>query len=185
MRIAVFSGSFDPLHKGHLAIMDYLSKSKDFDWVYMIVSPQNPFKHPELALTGHKRYLSAIQSIRKYPQLHVWVDDIEMTMPSPHYTIHTLDTLRQREPGNVFTLIIGADNLASIEKWKESERLLLEYGVSVYPREGYNLEDLKNSLLNKNPNYKITTFDAPKITISSTQIRSMESNGEDVSNLVI
>ena len=43
MRIAVYTGSFDPLHIGHLAILERLSASRDFDWVYLVISPQNPF----------------------------------------------------------------------------------------------------------------------------------------------
>ena len=44
MRIAVYSGSFNPLHIGHQAIMEYLTLKKDFDWVYLVVSPKNPLK---------------------------------------------------------------------------------------------------------------------------------------------
>lgn len=183
MRIAVYSGSFDPLHIGHLAIMKYLSESKEFDWVYLVVSPQNPFKHPDNALTGHQRYLDAIEAVRKYPELHVWVDDIEINMEPPHYTIRTLDLLKSHEPGNEFSLVIGADNLAGILRWKEAERLLLEYGVNVYPREGYDLEKLRNDLLQLNPDYRISTFDAPKVTISSTEIRTMEYLGENASKV--
>ena len=52
MRIAVYSGSFNPLHIGHQAIMEYLTLDAAFDWVYLIVSPQSPFKGAENALTG-------------------------------------------------------------------------------------------------------------------------------------
>lgn len=44
MRIAVYSGSFNPLHIGHKAIMEYLTVEKGFDWVYLVVSPKNPLK---------------------------------------------------------------------------------------------------------------------------------------------
>ena len=114
MRIAVYSGSFDPLHIGHKAIMEYLTQTSDFDWVYLVISPQNPFKDKDKALNAVQRYRAAVDAVRRHPELHVWVDDIELEMPAPHYTIRTLDALKKREPDNDFTLVVGADNLQGI-----------------------------------------------------------------------
>ena len=100
MRIAVYSGSFDPLHIGHLAIMDYLSRDSSFDWVYLVISPQNPFKDASKADNAQERFENAVAAVRRHPELHVWVDDIELRMGQPSYTIRTLDALREREPGN-------------------------------------------------------------------------------------
>ena len=55
MRIAVYSGSFDPLHIGHLAIMERLTQTREFDWVYLVISPQNPFKEADKALSAERR----------------------------------------------------------------------------------------------------------------------------------
>ena len=52
----------------------------------------------------------------------MWVDDIELRMDPPHYTIKTLDALKLREPDNDFTLVIGADNLQSIKRWRDFPR---------------------------------------------------------------
>ena len=113
------------------------------------------------------------------------VDDIELTMPEPHYTIRTLDALRSSEPGNTFTLIMGADNLAGIRRWKDYTRILLEYGVAVHPREGDDLTKIKQDLLEENLAYKIQLIDAPLVTVSSSQIRQALQNGEDVSHLLM
>ena len=103
-------------------------------------------------------------------------------MPAPHYTINTLDALKKREPENDFTLIIGADNLYEITKWKDFDRILTEYGVCVYPRKGYDLQQIKNRLLKDNPRkkYKIKIITAPLTNISSTEINEKLSRGEDV-----
>jgi nicotinate-nucleotide adenylyltransferase len=181
MRIAVFAGSFDPLHIGHQAIMERLTGARDFDWVYLVISPQNPFKDPSKALSAERRYREAIDAVRRHPELHVWVDNIELEMPAPTYTIRTLDALRKREPENEFTLVIGADNLQGIRKWRDAPRILGEYGVVVYPRRGYDIEELKEKLLEESSSYKIRLLDAPIVDISSTQIREMQARGEDVS----
>ena len=207
MRIAVYSGSFDPLHIGHQAIMERLTFTQEFDWVYLVISPQNPLKDPSKALSAEQRYRAAIAAVRRHPELHVWVDNIELEMPAPHYTIKTLDALKQREPMNDFTLVIGADNLENIHRWRDAPRLLSEYGVAVYPRKGYDMERLREMLLEEcrhfpapyvldasqgaapgnvsleelDSLYNIRLIDAPIVDISSTEIREMQARGEDAS----
>lgn len=185
MKIAVYSGSFNPLHIGHLAILRYLAGEGLFDKVYLIVSPQNPLKSASNALTGRERYEAAVQAVARHPEVNAVVDDIELTMEYPNYTIRTLDALRQREPGNEFTMIIGGDNLDCIMKWRDAERILLEYGVAVYPRTGYDIEALKASLLESNPDYRIMLLDAPIVDISSTQIREGLALGKDMSSVMM
>lgn len=182
MRIAVYSGSFDPLHIGHQAIMEYLTNDSGFDWVYLVISPQNPFKDPEKALSAEKRYRDAIAAARRHPELHVWVDNIELDMEPPHYTIRTLDALRIREPKNSFTLVIGADNLQNFMNWRDAARILTEYGVVVYPRKGYDPEQIREDILDQIPQAKIEILDSPLVDISSTLIREGIAAGEDMSD---
>ena len=181
MRIAVYPGSFDPLHIGHQAIMEYLTEDSGFDWVYLVISPQNPFKDPSKALNAEQRYRAAIDAARRHPNLHVWVDNIELSMDPPHYTIRTLDALRLREPENEFTLVMGADNLERILQWRESTRILTEFGIAVYPRQGYDIEDMRSYILEIQPKSKIEIINAPIIDISSTRIREGIAAGEDMS----
>lgn len=209
MNIAVYSGSFDPLHIGHKAIMEYLTRERNFDWVYLVISPQNPLKDPLKAQTADQRYRDAIAAVRRHPELHVWVDNIELEMPAPHYTIKTLDALKRREPENNFTLVIGADNLENIHKWRDAPRILSEYGVVVYPRTGSNAEEtrrllyeeckkfpapyvLDSSAIHTTPGtvgfeekesmlYNIQIIDAPIVNISSTEIREATVKGIDMS----
>ena len=185
MRIAVYSGSFDPLHIGHQAIMERLTASPDFDWTYLVISPQNPFKEAAKALNAERRYRAAVEAVRRHPGLHVWVDDIELTMPATQYTIRTLDTLRLREPGNEFTLVVGGDNLAGILRWREAPRLLREYGVVAYPRRGFDSEALRDQVLAEDPGYRVSLIDAPLVDISSSEIRAMLERGEDASKYLM
>lgn len=212
MKIAVYSGSFDPLHIGHLAIMEYLTREREFDWVYLVVSPQNPLKGEDKRKNSLQRYQDAVAAVRRHPELHVWVDDIEMKMTPPHYTIRTLDALKRREPDNDFTLVIGADNLENIHKWRDFPRILSEYGVVVYPRKGFDLGMIREQLHREcidfpapyvlDPYsshttsgtvgfedveglYNIQIIDAPIVDISSTRIREAARRGEDVSQYLM
>lgn len=211
MRIAVYSGSFNPLHIGHKAIMEYLTSEKKFDWVYLIVSPKNPLKSNISADSGEARFNAAVEALGRHPELNVKVDDIELRMPPPHYTIKTLDALKQREPDNEFTLIIGADNLSSIHRWRDFPRILSEYGVAVYPRTGFDIVSLRRQLMEECKHfpslyvldeaesgadrltledadshfYDIEILDAPLVDISSTEIRDGLMQGHDMSEYLM
>lgn len=184
MQIAVYSGSFNPLHIGHLAIMKHMVEEAGFDMVYLIVSPKNPLKDGISSATGQERYNAAIQAVdRHFTSLsgRVRVDDIELAMPEPHYTIRTLNALKEREPDNDFTFIMGGDNLADIRRWRDYGRIMRDYGVAVYPREGIDTESVREELMSEDPSYRITILNAPMVDISSTEIREGMSEGKDMS----
>ena len=185
MQVAVYSGSFNPLHIGHLAIMKHMIDIDGFDMVYLIVSPKNPLKEGISSASGNDRYQSAVEAVTRHFKERVKVDDIELMMPEPHYTIRTLDALKEREAENSFTLIMGADNLADIRRWKDYRRILTEFGVAVYPREGFDLETVKADLLNENKDYKINILNAPMVDISSTEIREGIAAGKDMSRYLM
>ena len=196
MRIAVYAGSFNPLHIGHLAIMRYLTEDMGFDMVYLVVSPKNPIKDTVSADTGRERYEAAVAAVARHPELKVRADDIELHLPAPQYTIRTLDTLKAREPENDFTLVIGADNLQDIRKWKDYRRILSEYGVAVYPRNGYDMKALRDGLMSEcnagnradesAGGYRILLMDdAPMVDISSTRIREGIVAGRDMSSYMM
>ena len=223
--IAVYSGSFNPLHIGHLAIIRHMIEVAGFDMVYLIVSPKNPLKDGISSDSGRERYMAAVEAVErrflrsglsasgrndskeshsasgrndnkeshsasgrndsKAVEARVKVDDIELNMPEPHYTIRTLDALKEREPDNRFTLVMGADNLAGIRRWRDYTRILKEFGVAVFPREGHDLTEIKQDLLKEDPAYMIQILDAEMVDISSTQIREAIARGEDISHCLM
>ena len=201
MHIAVYGGSFNPLHIGHLAIMKHLVEVAGFDAVYLVVSPKNPLKDISCD-SARDRYNAAVEAVSRHfvdkADQEVWndqtvaaratrvrVDDIELNMSPPHYSIRTLNALKEREPENDFTLIMGADNLAIIRNWKEYKTILKDFGVAVYPREGHDLAEIKQDLLNEDPAYKIRLLDAPLVTVSSTEIREAIKRGEEISHYLM
>ena len=185
MKIAVYSGSFNPLHVGHLAIMQTLSEWDGCDWTYLVISPLNPFKAGKRMASGKKRYLAALEALKRHPGLKVWLDDIELRMPQPSYTILTLDAMKKREPENEFKLVIGADNLAVFRSWKDYKRILTDYSVAVYPRGGFDTREIAASLLAEDPSYKIEILESPMVDVSSTRIREAMESGEDVKDLLM
>ncbi len=183
MRVALYFGSFNPMHTGHLAICRYITGREDIDELRLVVSPANPLKDRLNEKNGNQRLdhvkefaaKNDCQVRQNGSRCRITVSDIEFHLPKPLYTINTLRIISTREPDNTFILIIGADNLSIIEKWHKWEELLKEYEIWVYPRKGYDLMSLCNK-------YNVKPIDAPMIDISSTQIREEELSGHDMSS---
>ena len=87
MKIAVYSGSFNPLHKGHEAIIRFLTREAGFDKVYLVVTPQNPFKDRHSLPAGKDRFDAALAAVRRHPDLNVQVEDVELHMTPPRRSI--------------------------------------------------------------------------------------------------
>ena len=86
-QIGLFFGSFNPVHIGHLIIANHMANETDLDQVWMVVSPQNPFKDKKSLAKDRDRYNLVHLAIGDNPKLSV--SDIEFSMPKPSYTIDT------------------------------------------------------------------------------------------------
>ncbi|MFC6269275.1 nicotinate (nicotinamide) nucleotide adenylyltransferase [Frigoriflavimonas asaccharolytica] len=167
-KIGLFFGSFNPIHIGHLILANYILEKSDMEQVWFVVSPQNPFKEKKSLLKDYHRLDMVNLALKNYPKMRA--SNVEFSMPQPSYTTDTLAYLKEKHPEKSFALIMGEDNLKSLHKWKNSENLVENNHIIVYPRklEADNLEE--NPLLN-HPN--ISLIDAPIIELSATQIREM------------
>ncbi len=155
-------GSFNPVHTGHLIIASHFLQHTDLKEVWFVLSPQNPFKTEERLLAESKRLELLHLAIDDNMQFRVC--DIELSMEKPSFTIHTIKKLHTEYPDREFVLLIGSDNLNDFGRWKNPEEILSILKVYVYPRKS----DV-SSHLTSHPSIKIV--DAPRIDISSTQIR--------------
>jgi nicotinate-nucleotide adenylyltransferase len=162
-RIGLYFGSFNPVHDGHLAIAEYILKQTPIDELWFVLSPQNPLKNSDELWSNEKRFELLKSAIDKHSKMSI--STIEWDMPTPSYTIDTLEKLSKLHPNTEFFIIMGADNLEKIEQWKSFSEILNQYKIFVYPR----LNALKNQYF-QHPN--VTILDAPLLDISSTEIRN-------------
>lgn len=174
-RTALFFGSFNPIHVGHLIIANTIVQHEDIDELWLVVSPHNPLKERGTLLADHHRLQMVQRAIDDNYRLRVC--DIEMHLPQPSYTVVTLTALGEKYPDREFCLVMGSDNLLTLPRWRNYQHILDYYRIFVYPRPGS-----ENAPLANHPS--VTMVDVPMMDISSSYIRQSIAEGKDVRYLL-
>lgn len=174
--VCVYSGSFNPIHNGHIALAEYLIDRQIVDEVWVIITPQNPLKPSNTLINDNLRLQMARLALEG--RKGIVVSDVEIHLPKPSYTIDTLRFLQSKYPLYGFCLLIGQDNVAIFDKWKSYRQILHDFRVLVYPR---NIATTTEHL--KYPEMQLLT-DVPTVDISSTDIRSRVKSGLPITGLL-
>ena len=164
--IAIFGGSFNPIHCGHIALAQAVQKQCGLEEVWLMVSPQNPLKRNDSDLLDNQLRLQMAQKALEGVD-GVIACDYEFHLPKPSYTWNTLQHLSKDYPDHTFILLIGGDNWAHFEHWRHWKDILRCYDVVTYPRGEYS-----------------GTIDVPLLPVSSTEIRQKVRAGESIEGLV-
>ncbi|MDE5744207.1 MAG: nicotinate-nucleotide adenylyltransferase [Paramuribaculum sp.] len=174
--VGLYGGSFNPVHIGHLIVASYIAQWTETDEVWLMLSPLNPFKtlDPELIPAQQREDMLRL-AVEQNDILSICDEQLDMPMPS--YTIDTLDALSATHPDISFRCIIGSDSWLGFTGWKDWQRIINEYGVIIYPRPGYPIDE--HSLPDG-----VIIANAPGIDISSTFIRNAIAAGKDVNYFV-
>lgn len=168
----IFSGSFNPLHVGHLILANYLCEFTQLEEVWFMVTPHNPLKVAGELLDDDLRLEMVRLALEDYD--HMVVSDAEFHLPRPSYTIDTFAKLSADHPDRNFTLIIGGDNWMRFDEWREYKQLMEQYQIIVYPRVGAEV------VIPPQYRHTIRLVDAPLVEISSTFIRDGISDGKEM-----
>lgn len=135
--VVLFGGSFDPPHAGHRLVAQAALAQLQADFVWWLVSPQNPLKAHRPGAQSAR--VAATQGLARHPKFIV--NDAE-TRLGTRYAVDTVRALKAAHPGVHFIWLIGADNLAQMHKWKDWQALMGEIAMAVYPRPGATLKAL-------------------------------------------
>ena len=170
-KIGIYSGSFNPIHHGHVMLANYLVEFSDLDELWFVVTPQNPLKKKADLLDDDERLKMVQLAIGNDPRFVV--SDIEMHLSTPSYTINTLTALSKQYPEIQFVFICGMDSLQNLKNWREYQKILDNYELLVFPRAGYDGGELAGYP-------SVTILKTPILEISSTFIRQCIKEGRDV-----
>lgn len=176
-KIGLYFGTFNPIHVGHLIIANHLAENTNLDEVWMVITPQSPFKKKKNLLDNHHRLELVYRAVESFDKIKPCA--IEFGMPTPNYTAKTLAVLSEKYPEKQFSLIMGEDNLKTFHKWKNYEHILSEYQIYTCPRVGE--KEIPEAFVN-HPNIQFT--DTPIIEISATLIRNSIRDAKDVRPLL-
>ena len=163
MKIGLYFGSFNPIHHGHLIIANHLINETDLQEVWLMVSPQNPFKVSTVLLNEHHRYHLVQKALEN--ETKIKASNIEFRLPKPSYTVNTLTYLKEKYPQHGFSIIMGSDGFQNINKWQNAEVIIRNYPIYIYKRPGFEIKETFGA--------QTTILDAPMLEISSTHIRKL------------
>lgn len=176
MNIALYFGSFNPIHIAHLKVASYVASLSEIDQLWFVVSPQNPHKD-SATLAPETDRLKMVSSAVVAMGLDekVKVCDIEFSLSKPSFTYQTLLALRQNYPSYRFSILVGADNISQLHRWKNSRDIIESTHIYVYPRSGYSSEPV-----GLDPSKITLLCSAELMDVSSTNIRQSGVDGKDI-----
>ena len=181
-KVGLFGGSFNPAHEWHYQVANEAYKSLNLDLVIWLVSPHNPLKDKD-SLMPLKERLKSAKNIAS--SKHFVVTDVEKTIKT-QYSSDTVAMFQETYSSEKFIWIMGSDNAAQIDEWKNWREFNTKIPLAIYPRATHPLSDVEKKL--KNYSNKIdekdskilinqetpcfTFINGPMNDISSTRIRS-------------
>jgi nicotinate-nucleotide adenylyltransferase len=191
MRIAFYGGSFDPVHRGHIAIGDALLKQFDLDQFVFIPAFHAPHKRRKAPTSAYDRY--AMLCLATQGRVDMSVSRMEFDMPERPFSVETLGRLNEMYPDDQIFFVMGADSWMEITTWREWEKVLSLTDHIVVTRPGYEIGvdhvtdeirerivDLRGGVkpeLARDVNYIFIT-DAVSMEISATEIREKIANND-------
>lgn len=183
MKIAMFGGSFDPIHNGHISLAHAFVRMLGLDRVLIIPTYIPPHKQKYSSVTPQQKLDMCRLAFENESMFEV--SDIEIRRKGASYTCTTLETLSEKYSDDELFLITGADMFLTIHEWKHPEIIFRLATICGVPRNGDDIASLeKQAQYLHTLGAKTEILDAGIMTVSSTDIRNKVKNGEDFSTLV-
>ena len=170
MKIGIYGGSFNPVHRGHVELAASIVKQGLVDELWLLVSPLNPLKQgAESDIAEYEHRLNMARLATEGVD-GVKLSDFERHLPVPSYTITTLGELHKAYPESEFVLVIGADNWERFPRWYHAQEIIDQYSILVYRRPGCEMDESHLPA-------SVKVVETPLYDISSTQIREAVEKG--------
>lgn len=190
MRVALFGGTFDPPHLGHMGIARAAAEAFALETVLLAPVGHQPLK-PETTTTSFADRFAMVRLAcererggRMGARLVASTIDAPQPNGAPNYTVDTLERLRREMPEATIFNLVGADSFLTLRKWREPERLLALAEWIVVSRPGYSLEDLSAVALTGAERDRVHLLETVHYDISPTALRRRLAEGEECRDLL-
>ena len=171
--VGLFGGSFDPIHHGHLIVGRAVAETLGLEELRFMPAGEQPFKQGRHVASASER--AAMVALAVAGEVGLAVERCEVDRPGPSYTVDTLRALRSREPGQDFTLVVGADATRELDQWREAAALPALARIVAVARPGAPRP--ASALVQR-------VVEVPAVDLSATQIRRRVAEGRSIRYLV-
>lgn len=183
MKLGVFGGTFDPIHKAHLTVAEEVRTRLGLVEILFIPAGR-PWLKASSPISAAEHRLEMVRlAIADKPYFKL--SPLEIERAGPSYTVDTIAELKRQCADDELFFILGWDNFAQLPQWWESARLITMCQLVVVPRPGYpapNLERLEAMI--PGLSRKVILMDKPEIDISAEEIRRRVAQGLSINHLV-
>jgi nicotinate-nucleotide adenylyltransferase len=181
MRLGLFGGSFDPIHRGHIDPVQAARRELGLDRVIYLPTAVPPHKPGRVLAPAHARY--AMVEMALLDEEGLYASTFELTLGRPAYTVETLEHFRRTlppTPDTELVLIIGGDSYAELDHWVRWEEIPDLARLAVLTRPGWTLEEsaLSPDLADLAGSGRVVFLGQPPVDVSSTRLREMFARGE-------
>ena len=168
IKIGILGGTFDPAHKGHLAISKLAKKRFGLNNIIWAITKKNPFKDESKSnLKSRMQFAKKIISPNNYIKVKFYEEKI-----GSNRTIDLIEYLIKKKQCEIY-FIIGADNLINFHKWHKWKSIVKKCNILVFDRQGYKAKSLKSVTFNGTSNKNLTFVNFNKVNISSSKLRKV------------
>lgn len=182
MKIAMFGGTFDPFHLGHLAMAEYLLREKFAEKILFVPAPQPPHKNG-VNISPYKFRRETVE-LTIAGRENMEISDIECERTGKSFSIDTLDALQKLYPHDQIVMLIGGDSLATLHLWYRVHDLVARFQILTMPRPDVFPEDaLQSDFWSDTERRKLLQGymkEAPMMDVASTGIRNLLRNGAEL-----
>ena len=182
-RYAIFGGTFDPIHNGHMALAEAAVEECKIDRLIFMPDYISPFKQDSKVSSGADRYAMIKSAIEDFDEFTV--SDYEINREGPSYTIETLEYWHSILDGEL-TFVLGFDSAVEVDTWHRGSDILARFPLITARRPDTDTEEgmRKIEALRAEYGADITVMDMPPVDISSSEIRRKIKSGESIRGMV-
>lgn len=183
MRVAIFGGTFDPVHQGHMIIAEQVMDELALDRVVFVPGGIPPHKEASsVRASAEDRYAmveAAVAGNRRFS-----ADRVEVDAGRPMHSVETVGIMKARSPEDEWLFVTGADEASNLLSWREPDRLLEEVVMVAATRPGYDLSKLDHLEAGLRNFDRIFPVECTRVDISATRIRRRMLQGKSIRYLV-